>query len=111
MMCSVIFIPITPATMDLQLSALSTSSIIAIVVPTSLVVIVLLYTCGLVTGMFIQQRISRLHTDDSHLQIRSHDLPQSTVAAQLVPEYEEVFLSTKIELQENVSYGPVGSKS
>ena len=92
--------------MDLLPSPLSTSSIIAIVVPTSLVVIVLLYTCGLVTGMFIQRRISRLHSE-----IRSHDLPQSTVAAQLVPEYEEVSLSTKIELQENVSYGPVGSKS
>ena len=111
MMYSVIFIPITPATMDLLPSPLSTFSIIAIVVPTSLVAIVLLYTCGLVTGMFIQRRISRLHTDDSHLQTRSHDLPQSTVTAQLVPEYEEVFLSTKIELQENVSYGPVGSKS
>ena len=97
--------------MELLPSVLSTSSIIAIVVPTSLVVIVLMYTCGLVTGMFIQRRICKLHSDDSHLQIRSHDLPQSTVAAQLVPEYEEVSLSTKIELQENVSYGPVGSKS
>ena len=94
--------------MDILPSALSTFSIIAIVVPISLVVFVLLYTCGLVTGMFIQRRISRPHSD---LQTRSHDLPQSTVAAQLVPEYEEVSLSTKIELQENVSYGPVGSKS
>ena len=90
--------------MDLP-STLSTSSI---VVPTSLVVIVLLYTCGLVTGMFIHRKISRSHSD---LQTRSHDLPQSTVSAQLVPEYEEVSLSTKIELQENVSYGPVCSKS
>ena len=96
--------------MDLLPSPLSTSSIIAIVVPTSLVAIVLLYTCGIVTGIFIQRRICRLHSDDSHLQTRSHDLPQSTVAAQLVPEYE-VSLSTKIELQENISYGPVGSKS
>ena len=105
MMCSVIFIPITAATMDLLPSPLSTSSIIAIVVPTSLV-------GGLVTGIFIQRRICRLHSDDSHLQTRSHDLPQSTVSVQLVPEYEEVSLSTKIELQENVSYGPVlGYKS
>ena len=96
--------------MELLPSPLSTSSIIAIVVPTSLVVIILLYTCGLVTGIFIHRRISRLHSDDSHLQTRSHDLPQSTVAAQLVPEYEEV---SKIEMRENVSYGPVaiGSKS
>ena len=94
--------------MDVLPSPLSTSSIVAIVVPTSLVAIILLYTCGLVTGMFIQQRIGRLHSDDSHLQTRSHDLPQSTVAAQLVPEYEEV---SKIELQENISYGPIGSKS
>ena len=94
--------------MDLLPSPLSTSSVIAIVVPTSLIIIFLLYTCGLVTGMFVQRRISRLHSDDSHLQSRSHDLPQSTVSAQLVPEYEEV---SKIELQENVSYGPVGSKS
>ena len=48
------------------------------------------------------------HSDDSHLQTRSHDLPQFTVAAQLVPEYEEVSLSTKLSCKKIIiSYGPV----
>ncbi len=91
---------------------LSTITVIVISI-TLLLVAVLLYTCGVVTVLLIQRlnkhyRKMRL---DSNAVLADNPLPTSvTHTAELTPVYEDILppeKKKKIELQENVAYGPV----
>ena len=64
-----------------------------------LVVMVLVYTCGLLTGLLVVRHSKCLHTSASPAQ-------PDTPAVQLPPTYEEVLPSkpASIPLQDNVSY-------
>ncbi len=90
---------------------LSTTTVIAIAI-TSLLVAVLLYTCGIMTVLLIQRlnkhyRKMRL---DSNALLADDPLPTSvTHTSELSPVYEDILppdKQKKIELQENIAYGP-----
>ncbi len=90
---------------------LSTTTVIAVSI-TSLLVAVLLYTCGVMTVLLIQRlnkhyRKMRL---DSNAVLADDPLPISvTHTPELTPVYEDILppeKQKKIELQENIAYGP-----
>ncbi len=83
---------------------LSTTTVIVISI-TSLLVAFLFPTCGFLVGMMVQRAINRL---DSNAVLADDPLPTSVT--QLTPVYEDILApekKRKIELQENIAYGPV----
>ena len=67
-----------------------------------LVVMVLVYTCGLLTGLLVVRCSNYLHTSTTPAQ-------PDTAAVQLPPTYEEVLSPTpaSIPLQDNLSYAHI----
>ncbi len=88
---------------------LSTTTVIVISI-TSLLVAVLLYTCGVMTVLLIQ----RLNKHYRKMRLDSNAVlandPNVTRTSELTPVYEDILppeRKKKIELQENIAYGPV----
>ena len=100
-----------------EVSVLSTTTVITI----SLLVAVLLYTCGVITGLLIQRLRYKHHRKmrlDSNAVMVDDPLPTSvTHTSELTPVYEDILppekqiKTKKIELQENVAYGPIAIAS
>ncbi len=88
---------------------LSTTTVIAML----LLVAVLLYTCGVMTVLIIRRlnKHFRKRRLDSNAVLVDDPLPTSvTHTSELTPVYEEILppeKKKKIELQENIAYGPV----
>ncbi len=89
---------------------LSTTTVIVISI-TSLLVAVLFPTCGFLVGMMVQRAINRKMRLDSNAVLADYPLPTSvTHTSELTPVYEDILppeKQKKIELQENIAYGPV----
>ncbi len=86
---------------------LSTTTVIVISI-TSLLVAVLFPTCGFLVGMMVQRAINRKMRLDSNAVLA--DDSSVTHTSELTPVYEDILppeKQKKIELQENIAYGPV----
>ena len=90
-----------------SLLTLSTAAVAGIVIA-ALVGSVLLYTCGLLTGLLIERRRKRRSPRESHPTGATSASGDPGTSSQIV--YEEVLPpkpATSIPMQENVSYGPL----
>ncbi len=86
------------------------NSAVIVISITSLLVAVLLCTCGVMTVLLIQ-RLNKHYRKDSNVVLAEDPLPTSvTHTSELTPVYEDILpLKKQIELQENVAYGPVSA--
>ncbi len=78
---------------------------------TSLLVAVLFSTCGFIVGMMVQRAIYGKMRLDSNAVLADDPLPTCvTHTSELTPVYEDILPpeeQKKIELQENIAYGPM----
>ncbi len=93
---------------------LSTTTVIAISITSLLVVSVIFSTCGFLVGMMVQRAIYKYKGKmrlNSNAVLADDPLPTSaTHTSELTPVYEDILppeKQKKIELQENIAYGPV----
>ncbi len=93
---------------------LSTTTVIVISITSLLVVAVLFSTCGFLVGMMVQRAIYKYKGKmrlDSNAVLADDPLPTSvTHTSELTPVYEDILLpekQKKIELKENIAYGPM----
>ncbi len=97
-----------------SVEVLSTTTVIVISITSLLVVAVLFSTCGVLVGMMVQRAIYKYKGKmrlDYNAILADDPLPTSvTHTSELTPVYEDILppeKQKKIELQENVAYGPM----
>ncbi len=87
----------------------------SVVISISITVVAIIFsTCGFIVGMMVQRVIYKYKGKmrlDSNAVLADDPLPTSvTHTSELTPVYEEILSpekKKKIELQENIAYGPV----
>ncbi len=87
----------------------------SVVISISITVVAIIFsTCGFLVGMMVQRAINKYKGKmrlNSNAVLADDPVPTSvTHTSELTPVYEEILLpekKKKIELQENIAYGPV----